>query len=264
MIELVLKNQKVKIDRGELVSYKVDGYEFIHQKGSPGWGNADTEMFPVIGPTADANFKVNTPKGVAVQDQHGLLREMVYSVKKQSKVDVVVEKEYKANTIVLNSKYPEKSKAKELYWPYDFVFEKAFVLKDDGLQITFTIKGEEGMPFMLGYHPAFKIDTNSAKVVTHEISKTIPEIMEVGSRAMHIPNCEMITLNDQNKMNIKTKGFGHFMLWTEVTNMLCIEPITFYPYEVEQMNLHRGFDVLTDRPKTFEVYLSPLKTEEHV
>ena len=62
MVDLKLENQTVKIEKGELVSYNVGGYEYIHQKGSPGWRNADTEMFPIIGPTADAGFLVKTPK----------------------------------------------------------------------------------------------------------------------------------------------------------------------------------------------------------
>jgi len=58
MTALRLGKQSVQIDEGELVSYSVSGHEFIHQKGSPGWRNADTEMFPIIGPTNEANFKV--------------------------------------------------------------------------------------------------------------------------------------------------------------------------------------------------------------
>jgi len=38
-------------------------------------------MFTLIGPTNEANFKVKTPKGLAIQDQHGLLREMDYVLK---------------------------------------------------------------------------------------------------------------------------------------------------------------------------------------
>ncbi len=39
----------------------------------------------------------------------------------------------------------------------------------------------------------------------------------------------MIKENGYN-IRISTKGFHNFMLWTEVTNMVCIEPITAYPY----------------------------------
>ena len=51
MITLRNDNSLVKIDNGELVSFTVNGIEFIHQKGNKGWCKSDDEMFPVIGPT---------------------------------------------------------------------------------------------------------------------------------------------------------------------------------------------------------------------
>ena len=69
---------KVKIDSGELVSYQKFGNEFMHHKEDLGWDHSDTEMFPIIGATQKNNFKVSTPKGECVQDQHGLLRNLNY------------------------------------------------------------------------------------------------------------------------------------------------------------------------------------------
>ncbi|WP_338039295.1 hypothetical protein [Maribacter litopenaei] len=117
MTILSLENQKVRIDEGELVGYSVGGYELIHQKGSPGWRNSDTEMFPIIDPTNEADFKVNTPKGEAVQDQHGLLRELKYELLDNTETKAVFEKRYLANTKVKNSKYPDKSTEPELFRP---------------------------------------------------------------------------------------------------------------------------------------------------
>ncbi|MDF1518420.1 MAG: aldose 1-epimerase, partial [Lutibacter sp.] len=74
------KNSIVKIEKGELVSFLKNDEELIHQKGLPGWRNSDTEMFPVIGPTEATDFVVSTPKGNAIQDQHGLLRELIYTL----------------------------------------------------------------------------------------------------------------------------------------------------------------------------------------
>ncbi len=257
MVELEFNGQKAKIDAGELVSYSVNEHEFIHQKGSPGWRNADTEMFPIIGPTADAGFVVKTPKGDAVQDQHGLLRELDYTVTETTGDSVVLVKEYIANTKVENSKFPDKSTAALLSWPYGFRFKKSFQLKKDGLYIVFEIEGEPGMPFMLGYHPAFKLQDENALVQANGSKVTVPEIIKVGSRAMQIPNCESITLKDKETITITTKGFGNFMLWTEVDNMVCIEPITFYPYAVEQKNLDKGFLDLNAENSVFKVILRP-------
>lgn len=258
MTILSLENQQVRIDQGELVSYQFDGHELIHQKGSPGWRNSDTEMFPIIGPTNEADFKVKTPKGEAVQDQHGLLRELEYEILEAADSKAVFKKGYLANTNVKNSKYPEKSTAPELSWPYDFTFVKSYHLNDNGLEIRFEIHGEEGMPFMLGYHPAFILTTENPTIKTQEKEIAIPEVMAVGSRALQVPKESSIILKDQLELIIKTEGFEHFMLWTEVSNMVCIEPITFYPYAVKQSQLNSGFQYLKDSiPVKFKVFIHP-------
>ncbi len=88
------KESTVVIDDGELVSYSFYGEELIHQKGDRGWRNADTEMFPIIGPTESNDFKVNTERGEAIQDQHGLLRELEYELLENTGSSVSFQKYY--------------------------------------------------------------------------------------------------------------------------------------------------------------------------
>ncbi|MBU3027634.1 aldose 1-epimerase [Zobellia galactanivorans] len=256
MTELSFKDQNVKIDAGELVGYTVNGHEYIHQKGSPGWRSSDTEMFPIIGPTADAKFMVQTPRDIAVQDQHGLLREMEYELISETENEAVFQKAYKANSRVKNSKYPNKSNKEWLFWTYDFNFKKTFRLGEDGLEVSFTVSGERDMPFMLGYHPAFKLHTESPVVIVGDKEISLDEIMAVGSRALEVADCEEIVLKDQKELRIRTEGFGNFMLWTEVPNMLCIEPITFYPYAVPQAKLFEGFSYLKDEDAQLRVFIT--------
>ncbi|MBU2947463.1 aldose 1-epimerase [Zobellia uliginosa] len=256
MIELKFQNQIVQIEGGELVSYTVDGYEYIHQKGSPGWRSSDTEMFPIIGPTADAKFQVQTPRDIAIQDQHGLLREMEYEVVSKTDTEAVLEKKYEARKLIKNSKFPEKSNKEWLFWTYDFSFKKTFRLTKDGLEVNFTISGERDMPYMLGYHPAFKLYSESPVVVAGDKEITLKDIMDVGSRALQVPDCTQIVLKDQKELHIRTEGFNNFMLWTEVPNMVCIEPITFYPYAVAQTKLHEGFDYLKDEDVNYRIFIS--------
>jgi len=257
MVILTLGNHTAKIDRGELVSFITKGHEYIHQKGSPGWRNSDTEMFPIIGPTAEADYLVKTPRGPALQDQHGILREMEYELVEQSEGKAIYQKNYKVETKLQNSKYPDKSSVAVLFWPYDFKFEKQFELSEAGLTITFRISGEKGMPFMLGYHPAFKIYSEQSTIVTKDRIVSLSEVLQVGSRALHVQNCESLVLEDSKGLSIKTQGFGNFMLWTEVSNMICIEPITFYPYAVPQQNLDEGFMILEQNEAEFVVQLIP-------
>lgn len=259
MITLKLANQTVKLDQGEFVSYAVNEYEYIHQKGSPGWGSSDTEMFPVIGPTSAANFKVWTPKGDAVQDQHGILRELDYELVEQSATTAIFQKKYTANTKVTNSKYPEKSSVSELHWPYDFQFQKIIHLKKEGVEITFKITAEEGMPFMFGYHPAFKTESSATAIGISESEKiTVLEVQAAGSMAYHVANSTAITLHTKHPLEIETEGFGQFMFWTEVDTMVCIEPITFYPYDTTQDTLFKGYDYMGKEVKIYKVFLKPV------
>jgi galactose mutarotase-like enzyme len=255
-LELTVLSQKVRIDAGELISYQVNGHEYIHQKGSPGWRSSDTEMFPVIGPTSEAGFRVKTPRGSAIQDQHGLLRELPYELIDQTDTTAVFQKKYRAGTLVSNSKFPEKSTKPQLMWPYDFQFTKTFELKDGELQITFAVSGKEGMPFMLGYHPAFKLHVETPVIHGKDKDISLVEVLAAGSRAFPVLDCQSLTLKDEKELTIVTEGFSHFMLWTEVNNMVCIEPITFYPYRVAQKELHTGFQHLGNTEKVYTVILN--------
>ncbi|MEZ4971038.1 MAG: aldose 1-epimerase [Flavobacteriaceae bacterium] len=257
MVKLNLNDQIVKIDEGELVGYSVDGQEYIHQKGSPGWRNSDTEMFPIIGPTNEADFKVTTPRGTAVQDQHGLLREMVYQLVSKTDTKATFKKQYISGTPMKNSKFPEKSREEFLSWPYSFEFVKSFEIFENGLRIQFKITGEEGMPFMLGYHPAFKLNSETAFIKTPDGTIALQEVLNAGSRALPVMDCNSLTLRDVGELSLRTEGFGSFMLWTEVPNMICIEPISFYPYAVGQKDLHHGFRAMNGSERIFSITIQP-------
>lgn len=236
-IQLVDKNSFVTIEKGELISFKVDEEEYMHQKGNKGWRNSDDEMFPVIGPTAKNNFRVHTQKGDAILDQHGLLRELDYSLISSDENSVNFIKKYKENTPIKNSKFPKKSTEEHLFWPFDFTFEKNFSLENDVLKIEFIIHSEKEMPFMLGYHPAFLLsDSGNETVESNNKKITLKDVYKAGSNAFSVLNTDKIILKNSNKndVEITTKGFDNFMLWTEVDNMLCIEPITQYTSYTDQ------------------------------
>lgn len=247
-----------RIDQGELISLSLHGNEFIHQKGNPGWGSSDTEMFPIIGPTAHNGYQVKTERGLSKMDQHGILRELPYTLIHQQNDQIQFRKEYTANTRVPNSKFPERSPIDEVYWSFDFMFTKTFKIIDRELHIRFEIEGEKNMPYMLGYHPAFLLSGRSDDLLeTGNDIITLNEIMAAGSKAYHIPDCEMIMLKrpDQKNLRIKTTGFRQFMLWTEVENMLCIEPITFYPDGGKQK---QRFNIMgEDQKAVYETILIP-------
>ena len=238
-------NSTVTIENGELISFKKDNQEYIHQKGNKGWRNSDDEMFPVIGPTSKNNFRVHTKNGDAILDQHGLLRELEYRLISSDENSAKFIKKYSKNTLVNNSKFPAKSTEEKLYWPFDFTFEKNFTLENDVLNIEFIISSEKGMPFMLGYHPAFMLsDTGKETLQAGKEIITLKDVYKAGSNAFPVLGTDKIILKniDKNDLEITTVGFHNFMLWTEVDNMLCIEPITQYTSYTDQkfseQNMH--------------------------
>ena len=79
---------------------------------------------------------------------------------------------------------------------------------------------------------------------------TLQNVFDAGSNALPILNTKNLILHHSDKEDIKitTQGFSHFMLWTEVSNMICIEPITHFPelktqnYSEKNMNLNSSKD----------------------
>ncbi|MCG1035096.1 aldose 1-epimerase [Polaribacter sargassicola] len=254
------KNSNIVIEKGELISFTKDKKEYIHQKGNKGWRNSDDEMFPVIGPTAKNNFRVHTKNGDAILDQHGLLRELEYSLVSSDENSAKFIKKYTKNTLVNNSKFPVKSTEENLSWPFNFTFEKVFTLKNDILTIEFIISSDEGMPFMLGYHPAFMLSDTGNEILEAGTEKiTLKDVYKAGSNAFPVLGTDKIILKniDKNDLEISTEGFNNFMLWTEVDNMLCIEPITQYTSYTDQKFSEENMSLSTGK-NTFSVNIKVL------
>lgn len=233
---------------GELISYIKEGEELMHNREDEGWAFTDTEMFPIIGPTQANKYTVSTPKGDCKQDQHGLLREMTYTLENQSAQKVRYSKKYIAQRVIINSKFPKRSEQKELFWTYDFLFTKTFEITNDSLRVTFEFESAEGMPYMLGYHPAFVLSGYGSEYFEWKGgSVTLDHIIHGGNTAFPVLGKEEILLVKDSGFDVKltTGGFGNFMLWSPVPTMVCIEPITQYPetsqsYNAQNMRSSKG------------------------
>jgi hypothetical protein len=253
-------NSRVIIEKGELISFKVDDHEYIHQKGNKGWRKSDDEMFPVIGPLDKNNYRVHTKNGDAIQDQHGLLRELDYETVFADETSVKFIKKYKKNDLVKNAKFPKKSTEKFLNWPFDFSFEKNYYLSENNLKIDFVINSKIGMPFMLGYHPAFLLsDTGKETLIANDTKISLGDIYKVGHNAFPVLDTDKIILKNigRKDLEITTTNFNNFMLWTEVDNMLCIEPITQYTSYTDQKFSEENMSISTGK-ETFSIQIKVL------
>jgi len=251
------KKSSASFDMGELVSYVRENEEFMHNKEHDGWAYSDTEMFPIIGPTQANNYTVSTPLGECKQDQHGLLREMTYKLESQTAQSVTYSKKYTAGSIILNSKYPKRSTQKELFWNYDFLFTKTFEITNDALLVHFQFECASGMPYMLGYHPAFVLSGYGNEYFEWKGgSVTLSEIMYGGNTAYPVLNQQEILLIKDSGfyVKLKTTGFTNFMLWSPAPNMVCIEPITQYP-DASQINSQQNMKLSCGK-ESFSVEIS--------
>lgn len=252
------KRHTAQVSSGKLFSYKVDDFEYIHQR-QVGWPHSDTEMFPIIGPTAAADYRVRVGDNSVVLDQHGLLREFGYThLDSDNELSIWIKK-YKAYDELANSKYPENSPETVQFWPYDFEFLKSFGFDDRGLVIRFEIIADPMMPFMLGYHPAFRLNPDYVtRIESGSGQISLSEVLDAGSRALAIKQANRVVLHNQRSVVLETEGFSHFMCWTEVPEMVCVEPITFYPYGVDQKNLHEGFQLMGTELREFITRIYPI------
>ncbi len=110
---------------------------------------------------------------------------------------------------------------------------------------------------MLGYHPAFLLTGEDKETLESGSKKiTLQDIYEVGSNAFLVLETNEILLKNEDKPNVKisTENFKNFMLWTEVPNMICIEPITQYTSYTDQKFSEKNMRICSGK-ESFDVLI---------
>ncbi|MFT4244431.1 MAG: aldose 1-epimerase [Candidatus Woesearchaeota archaeon] len=257
------KNLKAIIEGGELISFNFLGEELIHDK-KKGWNNSDTEMFPIVGPTEKTNFKITTPKGEAILDQHGIARLINFQRTHKTRQKIRYSKFYNAYSNLQNPKAsPNKLNPQIVFWPYDFEIIKTLDISNEKLTIEFIIKCDTTMPYMFGYHPAFKLSGKKEEFIylDKKLNLYYGEVEEQGNFAYQVNNLSTVQLirKDRNlNIEIKTYGFENMMFWTNDSSMICIEPITHPPFTRTQSY----FEKRILGPQKFKVEIIPKKFQE--
>lgn len=257
-VQLEVGKLKALIIDGSLRSFQKKKQEWIHHPDAAGWNKSDDEMFPVIGATSSVDYQLYMDDKKAFLDQHGLIRALKWSLIGSNEHSALFEVRYTQNTSVSNPKFPLKSPQKTLQWPYSFVMRKHFSLSDNKLTIRFEVEAPEGMPYQMGYHPAFKLESTEVVLQCSDQKHPFEEIFKAGHGAYPLLNCSEVILSDgrRRKLHISTEGFGHIMCWTEVKNMICIEPITHYPAQFDLSRFEKdSFKVPENGKRTFSVHL---------
>lgn len=141
---------------GELISFKLNGEERIHQgvdcvdeNGKVYWKRHAPVLFPVVGKLKKNQTIINGR--IFEMPQHGFARDMEFEP--ITKLDNFHSYVLRGNQITKNR------------YPYDFELYTTYRLDENKLTTMYRVinTGDVTLPFGIGGHPAFKIDVNELK-----------------------------------------------------------------------------------------------------
>jgi galactose mutarotase-like enzyme len=274
----------VNPENGQLVSFISNGIEYFHDGGKssfegPGWRNSEIVPYPIFGP-AD-NHEVKVGEKVFSLEQHGISRhtkENSFLPNNQEKNNILTLVQRYDGRDINNPKYePSNGHPEHLNW-FPYTLEKTFELTNEGLvcQLKLTNDSDIDMPYMIGWHPAFKVLGNVDEgEFLNDSGICIATLEEVISRSI-IPPEEALTKKGINSVTYRNKNTGqgvkvssndfsnNIMLWSPGydTGMLCIEHTSQLPvYDgqkyFEEPNKFESF--APGENKTYSIMVHPLK-----
>ena len=236
------KNYKLSFiaEGAQLVSWldKRDGHEFIHD-GKTGWGQHNPTLFPIVGKLVGGTYCVNDTE--YAMGQHGVVRRANFVGTTTSE-----------NSICFS--FESNEDTKKIY-PFDFKFEKEYILEENRLIITHRVTntGKSLMPFSIGHHPAFKCDFEKGVTVEFEREESLNLVkFEEGgyfsheyyaygepSRSIAMPydknlldtlvftnlkSSHVTMVSEDHRVSVSTVGFPYFGVWYNEGGFACLEP----------------------------------------
>ncbi len=266
----IIKNGKLQAEinseNGQLISLTSNGIEYFHNGGSssfdgPGWGNSEVVPFPIFGPAAKQ--KVRVGQKLFSLEQHGISRHTNENPSLPNQVNdniISLVQRYSGRDID-NPKYsPGNGHPEYLNWlPY--TLEKTFELSNEGLICSLKVTNDSDieMPYMLGWHPAFKVHgrvedgefLNDDGVCIASLEEVIIQSEIPPEEALTIKGTQSVTYKNKiTKLGVKVSSddfSDNIMLWSPGFNsgMLCIE-------HTSQLPVYEGQDYFGE-PDRFEL-----------
>jgi FMN phosphatase YigB (HAD superfamily)/CTP:phosphocholine cytidylyltransferase-like protein len=280
LITLSQGNLHLGVYKGKIVSFSKNGYEYMHGASKPeqmktpedrkGWDKSEIIMFPIIGPVKDFGLKLENQ--TIPLDQHGLTRNFGFEVVEKKEDYLKMRQDYTANTPIPNAKFSSDSERPPyLTWPFSYTLEEEIKVEKDQVTITFTVINNSNlvMPYMLGWHPAFKVDSSGKFEVEGKYFTLSDVISASQNMALFLPNANSITYTSRkhNGITVTSTGYGKAMLWcpNEDAGMCCIEPVTHLPIRGEDSLSSSEMETLKPAErKQYSVNLKPLETNYKV
>lgn len=270
-IQILKDNTKAVINptNGQLFSISFNGEEFMHD-GKTDWSNSEIPMFPIIGEVANFQILIKDKQGAVEkysQDKHGIARNIPFIIKEQNPERVQLMQYYHGTNVVNPKAGSGKENPANLRW-LSYRLKKDIGVFSNGVNIDFKLinTSDQQMPYMFGWHPAFKrlgkveecVFETANKVFSALPLEKVIEASKVGAVIISEP----LSINYYNKNTNKgltlTLGgkFRDAMLWTPSynANMVCIEPITTSPIPSERERIfQRDISIGNDHLKPGEI-----------
>lgn len=207
------------------------------------WGKQAPVLFPFVGSSKNGQYTFGPE--TYLMGRHGFARNMDFEVTA-----------HKANAIVFQLRANEVTRA---IYPFDFVFDIAYVLEDHELTTTYTVYngGLSDMIFSVGGHPAFRADylngVCSLEFEKPEKLETIKINLETGllkgqkepvalvDRKLLLTEAvfqedalifeglksnwvKLVDDNYQKSLKVSIDGFPSLGIWSPIAPFVCIEP----------------------------------------
>ena len=141
---------------GELLSFKLDGIEKIHQgedvrddNGKVYWKRHAPVLFPIVGSLKNNTTYIDGKK--YEMSQHGFARDMVFDIVNISEREHTYVLKYNENTLKM--------------YPYKFELYISYFIEENKLTVIYKVRNLDIRPiyFGIGGHPAFIIDLKNNK-----------------------------------------------------------------------------------------------------
>lgn len=242
-IELIHKNSKATIATlgAELITLEKEGVNYIWTVDEKFWNKTSPILFPIVGRLRNDSYSIDN-KNFSLP-RHGFARNYEFNIIQQTSNSVVFCLESDATTLK--------------NYPFEFQLLINYLLDENGLKIAYSVlnKSDRKMPFSIGAHPAFAIDSNFSdcklvfnskeNLVTHHLEKEqfTGETTTIGTDTNEIAlnyslfekdalvfkklNATEISLieNGKTKVKVSFEGFPYLGIWTKPNApFLCIEP----------------------------------------
>ena len=272
LVELKTDRAVVQIYKGTVVRYIGPRViDYFHGGAKPenipelpktdedrlGWPNSELVTFPVFGPVADYQVKVNIhgQEIVCPMDQHGISRHLDWKLQPGTDdYSATFVQSHDGKTRIHNTRYPKKGNPEFLEWPFAFDLEKRVVATYEGdlvIELTLKNRSDLDMPYMFGFHPAFKNQGlfNSGSFIAQDASVVhLAKVIEASGMHNHELDRTGETLvgyrNRESRRGflLSTDGFQNLALWSpsQDAGMFCIEPVTHFASKDRQYFLKPG------------------------